>query len=473
MRNLTEGPILKTMVLFSLPVLGGNALQSLNSSVNAFWVSHTLGENAVTATANANIIMMFLLGSVFGISMAANLMVAQAVGADDERLVKRVMGSSIIFFIVLAGLLAIFGGVFTPQILDLMGTPGEAKADAIAYLRVIFLAMPFLYFFAFIQMAQRGVGDSRTPFYFMVLAVFLDILFNPLLIRGIWIFPNMGIAGSAAATLISQAVSLTALIVYLYRRNSILVLKGHDLRLLRPDPELMSILITKGLPMGFQMLVISSASMVMMGLVNGYGVVTAAAYGAATQVWTYIQMPAMALSAAVSTMAGQNVGARRWDRVDQVAVTGVLIGLATTGACAVAIYALGDLALRIFLPSGSAAIPVAHHINMIVLWAFVLFSITFSLFGVVRATGAVAAPLIILTISMWVIRIPFAKFLEPWLGADAIWWSFPLGTVVSSALAVGYYRFGGWRKNRLMGGDAGQAADTGLAPPAEPADMHL
>ena len=468
-RDLTQGPVTANLLLFSLPVLGGNALQSLNGTVNQFWVSHSLGVTAITAIGNSNVVMMLMIGAVFGVSMAANILIGQAVGAKNPALVKRVMGTSVTFFATLAVLVAVAGSFGAPHILALMGTPGEAMGEAESYLRIVFLAMPFMYFFAFLQMAQRGVGDSRTPFRFMLLAVGLDIVLNPLLINGVGPFPRLGIAGSATSTFIGQGTSLLALVMLLYRRRSPLALHREDLALLKPDGPILKSLVLRGLPMGLQMLVISGAAMVMIGFVNGYGAVTAAAYTAASQVWTYIQMPAMALGAAVSAMAAQNVGAGRWDRVGRIARSGVLCGLAVTGAIALVIYLLGDGTLRIFLPADSEALPIARHINDRVLWGFVLFSVTFTTSGVVRATGAVWPPLIILLIAMYAVRIPFAAGLSGSIGADAIWWSFPLGIVASSLMNTAYYLKGGWRRSRMLTGEgepSGMAPDAGMAAPA-------
>ena len=466
--DLTTGPIAVSLLIFSLPVLGGNALQSLNGSVNQFWVSHSLGVTAVTAIGNANIVMMLMLGGVFGVSMAANILVAQKFGARDPDGVKEVMGTASSFFAALAILVAVAGYGLTPTILHTMGTPQNSVAEAETYLRIVFITMPFLYFFTFLQMVQRGVGDSRTPFYFMLLAVALDVGLNPLLIRGVGPFPKLGIAGSAISTLIGQGVSLGLLVAFLYRRGSPLLLRWNELHLLRPDPALVRALLTRGLPMGLQMLVLSGSAIVMIGFVNRYGAVTAAAFTAASQVWAYVQMPAMALGATVSSMAAQNIGAGLWPRVDRIAGAGVGLGLAATIAAAAVIYLLGDASVRLFLPVGSAALPIARHINDVVLWSFVLFSITFALSGVVRATGAVWAPLMILVISMFALRIPFAAVLTSRLGAEAIWWSFPLGVITSSVLNILYYRFGGWRNARLIvtPRHAAQAGDGGAAAPA-------
>jgi putative MATE family efflux protein len=465
-RDLTEGPIARTLIMFSLPMLGTNVLQSLNLTINQFWVSHLLGVTAITAIGNANVLTMLTLGAIFGATMAANILIAQSVGAGDLRMVKRVMGTAISFFFVLSAVLAFLGWTLAPTILAAMQTPLSARGEAIIYLRIVFSAMPFMYFFLFIQMAQRGAGDSRTPFYFMALAVVLDIILNPLLIAGIGPFPRLGIAGSAASTLIGQGVSLALLLIYLYRKHSILMLRPSEFGLLKPDLRILRPLLLRGLPMSLQMFVMSAAAIIMIGFVNGYGAVTSAAYVGAQQVWNYVQMPGMAVGASVSSMAGQNVGAGRWDRVSRIAWIGLLCSVAVTGFAAIVIYLLGPLPLYIFLPAGSPTIPIALHINRTVLWAFVVFNATFALSGVVRSTGAVWPPLIILIFSMLVIRVPFAWLLTPHFGASAIWWSFPLGTLTSSALSALYYQFGGWRKVRIITPEAGgQTSDGALATP--------
>jgi putative MATE family efflux protein len=466
-RNLTEGPITRTLLMFSLPLLGGNALQSLNGTVNQIWVSHTLGETAITALGNSNIVMMLMLGAIFGVGMAANILIGQAVGAGDLKLVKRVMGTTTTFFIGLSITLAVAGIWLSPHILDLMHTPPEARADAIIYLRIIFASVPFMYFFVFMQMAQRGAGDSTTPFYFLALAIVIDITLNPLLIRGIGPFPKMGIAGSATSTLVGQGTALVFLMIHLYRKKSILLLRPGEFHLLSPDLAIFRSIVTRGLPMGVQMLVMSGTAVVMITMVNAYGALTSAAYSISSIIWSYLQMPTMAIGASVSSMAAQNVGAGRWDRVAKVAWSGVISGLVVTGSLALLLYGFNDFVLSILLPHHSPAIPLAQHINKTVLWGFVLFSITFSLSGVVRSTGAVWWPLLILTISMVGMRIPFAILLTPRLGQDAIWWSFPMGTITSSVLTSLYYRFGGWRRARMLEEEPiGQASDAGLAAPS-------
>lgn len=447
--DLTQGPIAQTMLMFSLPVLGTSVLQSINGSINAIWVGQLLGPEALTATTNATLILLLLLGVMFGTGMASTILVGQAIGAKDLPRAKKVVGTGATFFLVTSLIIAIGGFAAAEQLLNLMGTPPEARAMAEDYLRVVFLSMPFMSFFAFMVMVQRGAGDARTPFFFNTLATLLDIILNPLLITGYGPFPEMGIAGSGTSLLLSQAIGMSAMIAYLYWRKADLRLTGRELNFLKPDGALLSTIVSKGLPMGAQMLVISSSALVMMSLINAQGLETAAAYGVAVQIWTYLQMPAMAVGAAASSMAAQNIGAGKWDRVERSALAGVLINVALTGSLLVLIYLVDPLIAGLFLPNQPAAVVIAEHINTIAGWSFVLFGVTFVLFGVVRATGAVMPPLIILFISLFCVRIAFAELLEPVWGADAIWWSFPASMTVSMTLAIAYYRWGGWRRAKM------------------------
>ncbi len=467
-RDLTSGPIASTLLVFALPVLGSNVLQSLNGSINAVWVGRYLGETALAATSNANLVLFLLLGTMFGIGMAATILVAQSVGARNLDEAKRIVGTSATFYFIVSLVFALGGWLWVDKILSLLATPPDAMPLARAYLLVIFAAVPAANLLGFVMTILRGAGDSRTPFFFMAFAVLLDIVLNPLLIAGIGPFPKMGIAGSAMATLIGQTVSVIAILVLLYRRKHPLRLAGPDLALLKPDPRLLRIIVAKGVPMGLQMIVISMAALVVMGLVNGYGSRVTAAYGITAQLWTYIQMPALAIGAAVSSMAAQNVGARRWDRIGRIAAAGVGFNLLLTGSLVVLLHLFDRPILGLFLANDSTAVDIAEHINNAASWSFILFGVTIVLFATVRATGAVLPPLIILIVSVLLIRTGFAYSLRDWLGQEALWWSFPAGSIASLALAAAYYRFGGWRTMHMIEEErpaAGEPPDTGHGVP--------
>jgi Na+-driven multidrug efflux pump len=405
-RSLTEGSIPVGLYRFALPILFANILQSLNGSVNSIWVGRFLGEAALTATSNANTVMFLLIGAAFGVAMAATILIGQTIGANDLQETKRVVGTSATFFAGISIAMAIAGLVLCRPLLIAMSTPADSLPLAVAYMRVIFLALPWLYMYAFVMAVLRGAGDSKTPFYFMLLSVGIDIALNPVFIFGLGPFPRLGIAGSALATFFAQAVSLIALIRHLYRRHHILCLHRRELRFLKVDGALVAVLLKKGIPMSAQLLVISLSGVL---------------------------------------VTAQNVGAGKWHRVTRIARAGVLYSMLLTGSVVLVIEALNVWVFGLFLPAGSAALTIASHMNRIVTPSFIFFGISLTLFGVVRATGAVIAPLIILTISLLAVRFPFAEALLSRYHVDAVWWSFPVSSALSAALAVLYYRYGDWR----------------------------
>jgi len=460
--SLTEGSIPHALLAFSLPILFGNVLQSVNGSVNAIWVGKFLGPAAFAAAGISNVVMFLLFGVIFGLSMASTIMVAQCIGAKNVAQAKRVVGTSAVFFLGVSLSLSVLGFALTHVLLSWLNAPPDVVPPAFEYMRIIFLALPFMGGLFFVMAVLRGAGDSRTPFVYLAMSVALDILLNPLLIFGWGPVPRLGIAGSAIATLIAQAVSCCALIVHLYRTRHYLCIHRRELGLFIVDWSLVRSLVSKGIPMGLQMFVVSSSMVALTSLVNRFGSEETAAFNAAMQLWNYVQMPALAISAAVSSMAAQNVGAGHWDRVGRVAATGVAFNFVMGGALIVLIYLLNRAALGLFLSREGTAIHIAAHLNVIVLWSFALFGVSMVLFGVVRATGAVMPPLVMLVISLWCVRVPFAYgMLDRW-HADAIWWSFPLASLTSMAMAAGYYRFGGWRKARMGTAQARPAPVAGV-----------
>ncbi|WP_300975074.1 MATE family efflux transporter [Sphingomonas sp. LHG3406-1] len=448
-RDLTTGPIGKTLLAFAIPTLGSSIVQSLNASINSIWVGRLLGEEALAATANANMVWFVLIAFTFGFSMATSILIGQAWGRRDVEGARRVLGTAVTFFFGVGILVLIAGELAAPDLLRLLGTPGEALPLAATYLRTFLLGTPAAVVLVALSMALRGSGDSVTPLYFMLLAAALDVVLNPLLIAGIGPFPALGIAGAGYATAIANWVALTGLILFAYARRLPLTLGGRDLRFLVPDRGQLGTIMGKGLPMGLQMIVISVSSLAMIGLVNAQGVETAAAYGVTMQLWAYVQMPAMAFGAAVSAMAAQNIGAGRWDRVDRITRIAIIQVTVITAALIGLFILFEKPALGLFLGMDSPALPIAIRIQWIATWSFLMFGLVLVLFGTVRAAGAVVAPLLILAVGLIPVRLGFAGGAQGWLGSDAIWWSFPVGTIVNLVLAWLYYRSGRWRKAKM------------------------
>src|SRR3954471_6514692 len=447
--DLTQGAIGKTLLAFALPTLASSILQSLNGTVNAIWVGRLLGEGALAATSNANMVMFLLTAFVFGFGMASTILIGQAWGRKDVDGARRIFGTAGGSFLLVTIVIAAAGYYLSASILSVLGTPPEAAPFAWAYLTVIFLAMPALLLLTLLMMALRGAGDSLTPLWFMIVAVVLDSGLNSVFILGLGPPPRMGIAGSAMSTLVGNYVSLIGLLIYIYVKDLPLRLRGRELRYLLPDPAILKTLIVKGLPMGIQMIVISMSALALVGMVNREGVETTAAFGVAMQLWTYVQMPAMALGAAVSAMASQNIGAGKWERVGRITQVGIVQSALITGGLIVLLTLADRAVLSLFMGPDSPALPIAKHIHMLATWNFLLFGVMMVLFATVRANGAVWAPLIILAIGLVPVRFGWIFATYGWLGADAIWTSFPVTSFINLGLAAAYYLNGSWKKARM------------------------
>jgi putative MATE family efflux protein len=394
--------------------------------------------------------VMFLLASfVFGFGMASTILIGQLWGGRNVDDARRVFGTAIGSFLLITILIAIVGYFFSGSILKLLGTPGDAAPLAHAYLQVIFLAMPALLLLTLLMMALRGAGDSLTPLWFMIVSVLLDSALNPVFILGLGPAPRLGIAGAATATLIANYTAVLGLLLYIYVKDLPLRLRGREFGYLLPDVGILKTIVAKGLPMGMQMIVISVSALALVGLVNREGVDTTAAFGVALQLWTYVQMPAMSLGAAVSAMAAQNIGAGKWDRVGRITRVGVIQSLLITGGLIVLLTLADRTVLALFMGGGSPALPIARHIHLVATWNFLLFGVMMVLFATVRANGAVWAPLIMLAIGLLPVRFGYIFATYGWLGADAIWTSFPVTSLINVALAMLYYLYGGWRKARM------------------------
>jgi putative MATE family efflux protein len=313
----------------------------------------------------------------------------------------------------------------------------------------MFLSMPFMMLSIILAMGLRGAGDSRTPLLFMVVTVLLDIVLNPVLIAGVGPFPELGIVGSALATVIATGISLLTMLMYIYAKELPLRLRWHELAYLKPAMAELKYIMSKGVPIGAQMLVISAAGLIVVGLVNREGMLTTAAYGAAMQVFTYIQMPSMAIGAAVSAMAAQYIGARKWASLGELTRAGIIVNAAITGLFTLLVVVFDHPILELFLGQDSLAVPIASHLQLLAAWSFIFFGMAMVLTGTMRAGGAVYLPLLILLVALYPVRLGSYFLTYGLLGADAIWLSFPVGAFAALLLAWLAYRYSPWRERAI------------------------
>lgn len=451
-RGLIEGPLVPTLIRFSLPLIGTNLLHSIAGAYTAAWVGQTIGPDGLTGVVIVNVLVwMMLMATVMGVASASSIMIAQAYGANRSDHLKVIASTSVAFVVAGSVVLAALGWNFSPLLVDLISTPEQAKALTIEYLQATCFALLAVFPFVFITVMIRGTGDARTPFWFTALWLSLSFLLIPVMLTGAFGLPKFGLAAVAYANLVAALIALVAMLIFTWVSKHPITLFISDRAYWLPDVSIFRLLLLRGMPMGLEGILISGVYLALLSMVNQYGAATSAAYAASTQLWGFIQMPIGAFASSVAAIASQNIGAGRWDRVDQLALRGCLLsgGVATFGV--LAIYAAGNALFSIFLPDGGESLAMALRINLLVLWSWIPLAVTMVLFGIVRANGAMVPPTLIMVGTLWLVRIPFANYVQPYLGADAIWWSFPVGTISCAALSFLYFKYGKWREKTLMG----------------------
>ena len=228
--DLTEGSIVKHLINFSIPLLLGNVFQALYNTVDSIWVGQFLGAKALGAVSVSFPIIFILISLVTGITMATSVLVAQYAGAKNPEMISKTMNNSFLLLGTVAVIVTTIGIVFNEQILILLNTPQEILAFAVEYLNIYLLGLIFVFGFNVMSAVLNGLGDPRTPVKFLIVATITNIILDPLFIFGVGFIPKMGIAGAALATIISQALALALIVIYLYRTNHIIRPKIKDFK---------------------------------------------------------------------------------------------------------------------------------------------------------------------------------------------------------------------------------------------------
>ncbi|MFA7007026.1 MAG: MATE family efflux transporter, partial [Verrucomicrobiia bacterium] len=339
-RDLTFGSVPRHLVYFSMPMMLGNLIQAAYSFVNAVWVGKGLGEAEMGAITVTGATMFALLALALGITVGAGILAAQFVGARDTDGLRRVVQTSTALQAVAGVVVIVIGEWLAAPMLRRVDTPADVLPLAVSYTRWLLLVTPFLFGTFLIGSLLRAVGDSKTPLYFQAGGLLLTVALDPVLMFGWLGCPRLGLNGTAIANIITQAASMFALYAWLHRRGNV---TAPDWRRLTLDRPTLWLILKVGLPAAMQQGLAAFGFLFITGIVNAYGVSATAAFGAAMRIDQVALLPAMGFGVAVSMMAGQNIGAKRFDRVQEVFHWGLLISGGITLVGTVAVLALPGL----------------------------------------------------------------------------------------------------------------------------------
>lgn len=442
-------PIWRSMSMFLIPLLLSNVLQSLGQLFGMVVVGRWLGINDLAAISAFFPLFFLLISFVIGIGSGSSILIGQAFGARNEDRLKAIVGTTLTFTFVLGVILAVVGSMFAMDIMRLVGTPENIIDISVHYARILFISMPVLFLYFAYTTFMRGTGDSKTPFYFLIVSTGLNMALLPILIFGWLGLPKLGVYGAAYASVISTIVTFIILLVYLRKTKHPLQFDATVRKYLRMDLDLLKLLLRLGIPASINMILISLSEIAVISFVNRFGSDATAAYGVVNQVASYVQMPAVSLGITVSIFAAQSIGANQFDRLQKVIRAGLVMNYVIGGILISFIYLFSKEILALFLTSQST-IDIAHSLIMITLWSYLIFGHAQIIGATMRASGTVLWPTIFAVISIWGVEVPVAYFLSyhTSLGIKGIWIGYPAAFIVSLLLQYGYYRLS-WKKKRI------------------------
>ena len=434
---MTRGEVWKVISRFALPLLIGNLLQQLYNVTDSVIVGQFLGKEALAAVSASFFIYYFIISLVIGIGSGTTVVISQFYGAKRFDKLQKAFSSFFIFMLVAGVLLSIIGIIFAEPMFRLTNTPEEVIPQAVLYFR-IYVGGTFLFVtFNSIISILRGVGESVRPMLFILLTTVLNVILDLVFIA---VF-HWGIEGAARATVIAQGIGMCVALAYINNTHPLLSIKKKDLVF---DTRLFKEGLRIGLPTSVQQCAISLGLIALLGIVNSFGTETLTAYGAAGKIDTIIIQAVLTLSGALAAFCGQNIGARRLDRVREgvrfAMLVNVVLGLATFTA----IYFFGDTMMLAFT-NDPEVIAIGQEYLLIIGGFFIVHGGLNVFNGALRGAGDTLFTMVVSLTCLWLIRIPLAYWFSSIWGRVGIWWAIGASLCIGLAVTYIYYRLGFWK----------------------------
>ena len=443
---MTEGAPWKRIAEFAIPMLIGNMAQQLYNTVDSIVVGHYVGDNALAAVGSAAPILNLLLALFVGISTGAGIVISQNFGAQNREKLSQSIGNCITLAAITSVVTMIVGSLIARPMLELLDTPVSIINWCADYLVIYFLGAAGFTFYNILSGILRGMGDSFSALGFLLVAATLNIVLDIWFVAGF----GMGVPGVSLATVLSQAISACLCMIKLLRMRDVFDLTLPMLKL-RKDSALRIIRI--GIPSGITQAIMSLAMLVVQNLTNSLGEVVIAANVIIMRVDGFAMLPNLSFGQAMSVYTGQNVGARKLDRVDKGMKQGLLMGVAFSTTITIIILIFGQYLFGLFTDT-TALIDLAMRMMRIMAAGYICVAVSQILGGVMRGAGDTVSPMWISMISTVLLRVPVAYILAHFTASDA--WPnghpFSLSTSLLVSWSLGalityvVFRIGKWRR---------------------------
>lgn len=448
--DMTVGTPWKSIVLFSLPMLIGNIAQQLYSTVDSIVVGHYIGDNALAAVGSAGPLFNLLLVLFVGISSGVGIMVSQYFGAKAREELSKTIGTSI----TLTALVSVFMMIVTPPVikpfLRLLNTPESILADCTSYLVILMYGIAGMAFYNILSGILRGMGDSFSALYYLLIATVLNIVLDVLFVAKF----NMGVAGVSLATAIAQGVSSAMCLWKLMHMREFFDLGKNEFKM---SASHISQIVKLGIPSGMTQAIFSSAMIIVQSLTNSFGEMFIAANVIVMRVDGFAMMPNFSFGMAMTTYAGQNVGARKYDRVTQGAKQGTAIAVGCAIVITSAILLFGKYLMAIFTKTPEL-VDLSVHIMSILAVGYVAMAVTQSLSGIMRGAGDTLTPMWVSLCTTVLIRVPVAYGISyltrteelPFGRFECIPASLLTAWLMGATITTIFYKRGKWKQKAIM-----------------------
>ena len=423
-------------------MLLGNVFQQLYNIVDTIIIGRYIGTEALAAAGASFPVIFVLVSLVIGITTGTTIIISQYYGAKDFVKVKRAIDTAFIFLFFASIALTILGLLFIEHIWQLIALPEHLVSDATLYFSIYAAGLVLMFGYNAISAVLRGLGDSKTPFYFLVISTMLNIVFDLVFVL---VF-GWGIAGVAFATVLAQGIAFGLSIIYLNRYHKLIRVSYRGLVF---DREIFRNSLRIGIPTGMQHTFVALGMMALLRIVNMFGADTIAAYTVAGRIDSFAAMPAMNFSLALSTFVGQNLGANKPERVRNGLRATLIMTTVVSLTVTAAAWLFGRHIMGVFT-TDPVVIEIGYDYLVIVSSFYILFSAMFVTNGVLRGAGDTIVPMFITLFSLWVMRIPISYFLSQRIGTDGIWWGIPIAWFFGFLLAFIYYRSGKWKSKAVV-----------------------
>ncbi len=441
--NLIEGNISSNLVKLVLPMLLANFLSVVYNIVDTIWIGQIVGSDGLSVIATTFPVVLVLIAFGIGISISVNILSGQYVGANNAKFLGHLANVSytVIFFISIILVSIIF--IFSESIFGLLNTPESILKESVLYFKISIFRYPFFFYYMVIASLLRGMGDTVSPLIFLGISSIVNIILDPLLMLGLFGFPELGLNGAAVATVFSQFLSVLISIVYLKLKHNIIM--EHPFRLVF-DFDIIKKILRMGLPFSTSQLITSLSWMALMSLINTFGQSVSAAVGAASKIEGISYMFLASLGSAIATMSSQSIGANRMDKIKTIFKEGLKLCIIVSSIVAIVSVVFAENILLMFTKD-MLVIKEGRYFIYFVMPSLIILSVAYCSNGIINSAGKTKEIMLFSFISLIVVRVPLAYILSNYFGVFGIWMSMLIATTINMILSVCYYLSKKWMNN--------------------------